>query len=163
MRVMTHPYIQIPVPVRACASTLTDPNMRTGMSITSYGNLRILVPTYINFRVWSRKVSKGVMREQEFLVSHPCKMQDSPKKWSPKSCKKYHCKTMQDLAPAKSTRTKGGGATTLKMGGRASLLGSRHFLQDQNPFSLGIDITCLCTYGLAFLTRPGLQDKTQVL
>ncbi len=65
---------------------------------------------------------------------------------------------MQDLAPAKSNRTKGG-ATTLKKGGRASLLGSRRFLQEQHPFS---DSTYLCTYGLAFLARPGLQDETQV-
>jgi hypothetical protein len=36
-----------PVPVWAFASTRTDPNMRTGMSITGYGNLCILVPTYI--------------------------------------------------------------------------------------------------------------------
>ncbi len=47
MQMMTHPYIGIPVPVRACASTRTDPNTRTGMSITGNGNLRILVPTYI--------------------------------------------------------------------------------------------------------------------
>jgi hypothetical protein len=46
MWMMTHPYIRIPVQVRACASTRTDPNMRTGMSITNNGNLRILVPTY---------------------------------------------------------------------------------------------------------------------
>ncbi len=99
------------------------------------------------------------MREQESLVSHPCEMQDSHKKWSVKSRKKYHCKTMQDLAPAKSNRTKGG-ATTLKKGGRASLLGSCRFLQEQHPFS---DSVYLCTYGLAFLMRPGLQDETQVL
>ncbi len=49
---MTHPYIQIPVPVKACAGTRTDPNMRTGMSITSNGNLRILVPTY-TYDEWS--------------------------------------------------------------------------------------------------------------
>ena len=55
-----------------------------------------------------------------------------------------------------------GGAMTLKMGGRASLLGSRRFLQDQNPFSLCTDCTYLCTYGLAFLARPGLRDETQV-
>ncbi len=56
----------------------------------------------------------------------------------------------------------GGQATTIKMGGRASLLGSRRFLQDQNPFSLHTDITYLCTYGLAFLARPGLREETQV-
>ena len=34
------------IPVRACASTRTDPNTRTGMSIASSNeNLRILVPT----------------------------------------------------------------------------------------------------------------------
>jgi hypothetical protein len=51
MRMMTQPYIRIPVPVRACASTRTDPNTRTGMSITGNGNLRILVPThrYVNY------------------------------------------------------------------------------------------------------------------
>ncbi len=44
---MTHLYMQIPVPVRACASTRADPNTHTGMSITGNANLRVLVPTYI--------------------------------------------------------------------------------------------------------------------
>jgi hypothetical protein len=57
---------------------------------------------------------RGVMREQEFLVLHPCKTQDSCKKLSFKSCKKYQCKTMQDLVPAKSNRTTGGGYTLEK-------------------------------------------------
>jgi hypothetical protein len=57
------------------------------------------------------------MREQEFLVSHPCEMQDSLKKWYLKSPKKYHCETMQDLVPAKSNRTKGGGYNPKKGGG----------------------------------------------
>jgi hypothetical protein len=43
---MTHPYIRITVPVRACASTRTDPNTHTGMSITGNGKLCVLVPTY---------------------------------------------------------------------------------------------------------------------
>jgi hypothetical protein len=123
-------------------------------------------PNFLNFygtegvhRVWSCKVSKGVIQEQEFLVLHPCKMQDSCEKWSLKSREKYHCET---LFPPNLTGPRGG-ATTLKIGGRASrLLGSRHFLQDQNPFSLCTDSTYLCIYGLAFLARPGLQDETQV-
>ncbi len=98
------------------------------------------LPSFIFFRVWSRKVSKGVMQEWKFLVSHPCKTQDSCKKWSLKSHKKYPCKTMQDLVPAKYNRTKGGGET-LKKGDRASLLGSRRFLQGQNYFS-----TMYCQY-----------------
>jgi hypothetical protein len=40
------------------------------------------------------KVSKGVMQERESLVSHPCEMRDSCKKWSVKSREKYHCETM---------------------------------------------------------------------
>ncbi len=47
MGMMMHLLIQISVPVWACASTRTDPNTRTGMSITGNGNLHILVPTYI--------------------------------------------------------------------------------------------------------------------
>ena len=97
------------------------------------------------------------MREREFLVSHPCETRDSREKWSVKSREKYHGETMRDL---NLTGPKGGGATTLKKGGRASLLGSRRFLQEQHPFS---DSTYLYTYGLAFLPRPGLQDETQVL
>jgi hypothetical protein len=46
-RMRRHLYIQIPAPVWACASTHTDPNTHTGMSITGNGNMRILVPTYI--------------------------------------------------------------------------------------------------------------------
>ncbi len=37
---------------RACDSSRTDPNMRTGMFITGYGNLHILVPTYILQDEW---------------------------------------------------------------------------------------------------------------
>jgi hypothetical protein len=33
----------------------------------------------------------------------------------------------------------------------------------KTTFLLRTDSTYLCTYGLAFLARPGLQDKTQVL
>ncbi len=118
---------------------------------------------YDNYLFWSCKVSKGVMQEQEFLISHPCETQDSREKWSLKSLEKYHCKTMQDLAPAKSNRTKGG-AMTLKNWGRASLLGYRRFLQEQHPFSSTYwQYVPLYIYGLAFLVRPGLQDKTQVL
>jgi hypothetical protein len=80
--------------------------------IAPYGLLPIFSRWY-NYvqmnRVWSCKVSMGVMQEQEFLISYPCKTQDSHEKWSLKSCKKYHCKTMQDLVPTKSNRNKGGG------------------------------------------------------
>jgi hypothetical protein len=67
-------------------------------------------------RVWSHKVSKGVMREQEFLVLHPCETQDSCKKLSLKSRGKYHSETMRDLVLAKSNRTKGGGYDPQKGG-----------------------------------------------
>jgi hypothetical protein len=70
----------------------------------------------LKIRVWSCKVSKGVMREQEFLDSHPCDTQDSCEKWCLKSREKYHCETMQDLVPAKSNRTKGGGYDPQKGG-----------------------------------------------
>ncbi len=115
-----------------------------------------------NCRVWSRKVSKGGMREWEFLVSHPCKTRDSREKWSLKSREKYHCETMRDLAPAKSIRTNGG-ATTLKKGGRASLSGSRRFLQEQPFSSTYWQYVPMYIYGLAFLARPGLRGETQVL
>ncbi len=102
------------------------------------------------------------MQKWEFLVLHPCKMQDSHKKWFLKSCEKYHCKIMRDLAPAKSNRTKGG-VTTLKKGGRASLLGSHCFLKEQHPFSSTYwQYVPMYIYSLAFLAKSGLQDETQV-
>jgi hypothetical protein len=62
MWMITHPYTQIPVPVRACASTRTDPNTRTSMSITGNGNLRILVPTYTSCKadpdLWLKAVTR---------------------------------------------------------------------------------------------------------
>ncbi len=46
-----------------------DMNHKEGrVSVSSYNNKK----TTVLSRVWSCKVSKGVMREQEFLVSHPC-------------------------------------------------------------------------------------------
>jgi hypothetical protein len=114
-------------------------------------------------RVWSRKVSKGVMQEQEFLVLHPCITQDSCEKWSLKSRGKYHCKTMQDLVPAISNRTKGGGLQPSKRGVEPAFWVPIASYRTKTPFLLCADSTYLCTYGLAFLARPGLQDKTQVL
>ncbi len=58
---MTHPYIQIPVLVRACASTRIDPNTRTGISITNNRNLHVLVPTYTLMPLtssWAHALSK---------------------------------------------------------------------------------------------------------
>jgi hypothetical protein len=114
-------------------------------------------------RVWSQKVSKGVMQEQEFLVSHPCKMQDSCEKWFLKSCKKYHCKTMQDLIPVKSNRTKGGGLRPSKGGVEPDFWVPATSYRTKTTFLLRTDSAYLCTYILAFLVRPGLGDETQVL
>jgi hypothetical protein len=68
-------------------------------------------------------VSNGVMQEQDFLISHPCKMRDSRKKWSLKSCKKYHCETMQDLVPIKTNKTKGRGGYDPQKGEKSQPFG----------------------------------------
>jgi hypothetical protein len=58
---MTHPYMRIPVPVRACASMRTDPNTRTGMSITGNGILRVLVPAYARFCLKSQVLTEEII------------------------------------------------------------------------------------------------------
>ncbi len=121
-------------------------------------------------RVWSRKVSKGVMQEQEFLVSHPCKMRDSCKKWSLKSCKKYHCKTIWDLALAKSNRTKGGSMTPSKRGVEPALGVPATSYRNNTLFLLRTDSMNICTYTVLHFsrdqgckTRPRSRKKSHVL
>jgi hypothetical protein len=64
---MTYLCIQIPVPVRACASMHTDPNMHTGMSITGNGNLSVLVPTF-TCRGRLRDVSVALLSVDKILL-----------------------------------------------------------------------------------------------
>jgi hypothetical protein len=62
---------------------------------------------------------------------------------------------LQGLVPAKSNRTKG--TRSLKKGGEASLLGSCHFLHDQNYFSTMVRTDC--TYTCTYVVSNVLQDQ----
>ncbi len=104
---------------------------------------------------------RGLCKNENFLSCTPARCKILARNGLSSLARNITARPCKTLFPPNLTGPKGG-ATTLKMGGRASLLGSHRFLQDQNPYSLCTDSTYLCSYGLAFLARPGLQDKTQV-
>jgi hypothetical protein len=86
MWMMMHLYIQIQVPVWACASTRTDPNTRPGISITSNGNFvhfdtNIYVYEYTNCVPPSPRALVSELQEKaRFLKVGECEVSEILKK-----------------------------------------------------------------------------------
>jgi hypothetical protein len=105
---------------------------------------------------------RGLCKNENFLSCTPARCKILAKNGLSSLARNITARPCETLFLPNLTGPKGG-ATTIKIGGRATLLVSPIFLQDQNPFPQCTDSTYLCTYGLAFLARPMLQDETQVL